>query len=269
MVGAPPGRVAGYLSGEPVDPQRLDAVAALLAADPEVLFITGAGMSADSGLPTYRGIGGLYEDAHVDEGIPIEVALSGPMFRRAPAVTWKYIKQIEAACRGAGPNAGHRALAELERRLDRVWVLTQNVDGLHQAAGSENVIPIHGDVHDLHCTRCAWEDRVADYAGLDDLPTCPACGAIVRPRVVLFEEMLPDRAMAALQRELAAGFDLVVAIGTTAVFPYIAGPVYQAAWSGLPTVEINPGESEVTGVVRHKLSCGAAEALTALLDRLG
>ncbi|MCP4872812.1 MAG: NAD-dependent deacylase [Proteobacteria bacterium] len=247
----------------------LDAVVDLLAGNPEVLFITGAGMSADSGLPTYRGIGGLYEDASVAEGMPIEVALSGPMFRRRPDVTWKYIKQIEAACRGAGPNDGHRALAALERHLDRVWVLTQNVDGLHDAAGSQNVIPIHGDVHNLHCTRCTWEERVEDYAGLADLPTCPSCEAIVRPRVVLFEEMLPSAGIDALGRELAAGFDLVVIIGTTAVFPYIAGPVFQAARAGLPTVEINPGRSEVTHYVQHRVEQGAAEALTAILRSLG
>lgn len=251
------------------DSATLHAVADLLSANPEVLFITGAGMSADSGLPTYRGIGGLYEDQRVDEGMPIEVALSGPMFRRRPEVTWRYIKQIEAACRGAGPNDGHRALAALERHLDRVWVLTQNVDGLHDAGGSRNVIPIHGDVHDLHCTRCTWQERVADYADLPDLPTCPACSAIIRPRVVLFEEMLPDEPIEALHRELAAGFDLVVIIGTTAVFPYIAGPVFQAAREGRPTVEINPGLSEVTEYVEHRIERGAADALTGILQRLG
>jgi NAD-dependent deacetylase len=225
-------------------------------------------MSADSGLPTYRGIGGLYEDQHVDEGVPIEVALSGPMFRSRPEVTWKYIKQIEAACRGAGPNDGHRALAALERHLDRVWVLTQNVDGLHSAAGSKNIIPIHGDVHDLHCTRCSWEERVEDYADLPELPTCPSCSAIIRPRVVLFEEMLPDRAVEALQRELARGFDLVIIIGTTAVFPYIAGPVFQASWRGVPTVEINPGRSEVSDTVQYRLAVGAAVALRSILKKL-
>jgi len=253
----------------PPDSAALDAVAALLGARPEVLFITGAGMSADSGLPTYRGIGGLYEDVDVDEGVPIEEALSGPMFRRRPEVTWKYIKQIEAACRGAGPNDGHRALAALERHLDRVWILTQNVDGLHHAGGSKQVIAIHGDVHDLNCTRCAWTDRVEDYAGLADLPTCPSCGAVTRPRVVLFEEMLPSGPIDMLGRELAAGFDLVVVIGTTAVFPYIAGPVFSAARAGIPTVEINPGHSEVSHVVQHRIRSGAAEALAGVLERLG
>jgi NAD-dependent deacetylase len=233
-----------------------------------LLFVTGAGVSADSGLPTYRGVGGLYDDGQTEDDLPIEVCLSGPMFRRDPARTWKYIRQIEQACRGARPNPAHLRIAELEQRRERVWVLTQNVDGLHAAAGSNKLIAIHGDVHRLTCTACAWRRRVDDYAELDALPRCPDCSAVIRPEVVLFEEMLPNAALRDLQRELERGFDAVIVIGTTAVFPYIAAPVLMAARQGRPTIEINPGVSEVSDLVDIHLRLGAAVAMDALCDAL-
>ncbi len=242
----------------------LERAAALLGAARRVLFITGAGMSADSGLPTYRGIGGLYDREQTAEGVPIEVALSGPMLSQRPALCWKYIAQIEQACRGAQPNRGHEILAAIEARVEHACVLTQNVDGFHRAAGSRNVIDIHGDVHRLRCVACDWRDWVDDYADLAIPPSCPACGALVRPEVVLFGEMLPGPALAALQRELRVGFDLVLTIGTTSVFPYIAQPVIAAARGGVPTIEINPGESEVSELVDLRLRAGAAETLAAL-----
>ncbi|GHS84804.1 hypothetical protein AGMMS50293_31480 [Spirochaetia bacterium] len=108
-------------------------IAALLARARRVLFITGAGVSADSGLPTYRGLGGLYEHDLTEEGIPIEDALSGEMLRRRPEIPWKYMTPIEENCRNAGPNAAHRLMAKWERELPYVMVLTQNIDGLQDA----------------------------------------------------------------------------------------------------------------------------------------
>ena len=235
-----------------------------------ILFVTGAGISADSGLPTYRGIGGLYEQESTEDGIPIEAALSGAMFQRDPALTWKYIHQIESACREAGPNRAHHAIAQLERRFDRVWTLTQNVDGLHRAAGSERVIDIHGDVHRLACTRCGHRWQVVNYAALDIPPSCAECDSLVRPEVVLFGEMLPFDRVRLLQTELSRGFDAVFTIGTTSVFPYIAEPVIDARRRGCMTVEVNPGTSEVSHIVDFRLRLGAADAmdlLVAALDR--
>ncbi len=251
-----------------IDPTVLDRVSEVFARAKSALFITGAGISADSGLPTYRGIGGLYEDATTDEGLAIEDALSGDMLRERPEVCWKYIHQIERACRGASWNRAHEVLALLERRYERTWVLTQNVDGFHRRAGSNNVIEIHGDVHQLACTRCAYRERVEDYAGLSIPPRCPDCGAIVRPEVVLFGEMLPGAAVAVLERELGRGFDLVVSIGTASAFHYIAGPVVLARRAGRDTVEINPGTTSVSHVVAHRIQNRAAVALDAIWRRL-
>lgn len=251
-----------------MDDRQISEIAKRLRGSRSVLFITGAGISADSGLPTYRGIGGLYEQEETDDGIPIEAALSGEMFQRDPALTWKYIHQIESSCRDAGPNRAHHVIAEFEQRFDRVWTLTQNVDGLHHAAGSAQVIDIHGDVHRLLCTRCGHRWRVRSYVGLDIPPSCPECASLVRPEVVLFGEMLPlDRARI-LQEQLMRGFDAVFSIGTTSVFPYIAEPVIDARRRGALTVEINPGTSEVSHIVNHRLRTGAAAAMDAVVRAL-
>lgn len=234
-----------------------------------ILVISGAGMSADSGLPTYRGVGGIYDNAGTEDGIPIERALSGEMLRVRPDICWKYIAQIERACRGAQPNEGHLALATLERSGREVWVLTQNVDGLHQEAGSRRVIPIHGDVHELQCTSCAYGVRVSDYSALQIPPRCPECGHLVRPRVVLFGEMLPYGAMHQLQTQLELGFDMVLSIGTTSVFPYIQAPVVQAASLGARSVEINMSDTEVSGCVDMCIRQRASTVLQELICGLG
>lgn len=244
------------------DPDIVDAVAATLQRAERVLFITGAGISADSGLPTYRGIGGLYHDRLTDDNLPIEEALSGAMLNRAPQITWKYLKQIEETCRGARYNDAHRIIALLEDHCN-VCVLTQNVDGLHRAAGSRNLIEIHGDLHDLYCRACGYRVTVSDYVALDIPPPCPQCRkGLLRPDVVLFGEYLPEDKLERLYAELAQGFDMVFSIGTTSVFPYIAEPV-RAAWrADVPTVEINPGTTAVTPYVEYKLAAGAAVSLS-------
>ena len=228
-----------------------------------VLFVTGAGISADSGLPTYRGIGGLYNDQTTEDSFSIETALSGAMLEANPAITWKYLHQIEHSCRGARFNDAHAIIAKWQDHFE-VCVLTQNIDGFHRDAGSRNLIEIHGDIHDLYCTRCDYATTVADYSGLTFPPACPQCHALVRPRVVLFGEVLPTHAVQHLYRELDQGFDLVFSIGTTSVFPYIAGPVVQASQMGIPTVEINPGDTNVTRFVDYKLAAGAAASLRAI-----
>jgi NAD-dependent deacetylase len=254
-----------------LDPAEVRHAADILRGARRALFITGAGISADSGLPTYRGIGGLYEDSATEDGVPIEVALSGPMLGANPALCWKHIGRIEEACRGAKHNGAHAFLAEFERRSPETWVLTQNVDGFHRDAGTRNLIEIHGNVHELFCMAksCGWTATVPDYASLTLPPRCPDCSALVRPAVVLFGEVLPDSAIRDLQREAMRGFDAVVSIGTTSAFPYIAGPVVVAAKSGIPTIEINPGESEVSGIVSVRLRAGAAAALAAVRAALG
>jgi NAD-dependent deacetylase len=247
--------------------RTIDAAVAVLRRSRSLLFITGAGLSADSGLPTYRGIGGLYEGAETEEGLPIEEALSGETLRRRPELSWKYLGRIEAAARGARPNRGHEVIAEMEGHFERVWTLTQNVDGFHRQAGSKNVLEIHGDMHKLFCPACGLRRTAQSYAGLTLPPPCPRCPALLRPAVVLFGEMLPEDVLAELHDQCSLGFDAVLSVGTTSVFPYIREPVLLAKSRGRPTIEINPGETGVTSVVDVKIALGAAEALDELWRR--
>jgi NAD-dependent deacetylase len=240
---------------------RVAYVVELMRASRSVLFITGAGLSADSGLPTYRGVGGLYDGRDAEEGLPIEELLSGACFQARPHLTWKYLLQIERAGRGAKPNRGHEVIAAAESRFERVWVLTQNVDGLHRQAGSRNVIDIHGD---LRCVQCTFEQVVKDYADLSAPPRCPDCKGMVRPDVVLFGELLPPRQLAVYKAETKRGFDLIFSVGTTSVFPYISAPVLDAYHFHKPSVEVNPGETDVTEFVTVKLRLGAATALDSI-----
>ena len=248
------------------DARRINDVVELLRGAQSLLFVTGAGLSADSGLPTYRGIGGLYNDDDVESGLPIEELLSGRQFRANPARTWKYLAEVGKAGIGRTPNRGHKVIAEMERHFPRVWVLTQNVDGFHRAAGSQNVIDIHGDLKFLRCTACDHQREAGDYTQLPLPPTCEKCAAVLRPNVVLFGESLPPQAVATLQREMRAGFDVVFSVGTTSVFPYIAGPVLDAHHRRKASVEINPGETDVSEYATVKLPMKAAVALHAIWD---
>lgn len=246
----------------------LERVATRLASARRVLFVTGAGISADSGLPTYRGIGGLYNDQHTDDGLPIEVALSGEVMEIQPEITWKHLAQIEATCRGAKPNAAHRIIAALQERVPTT-VLTQNIDGFHRQAGSTDLIEIHGDLFELYCPHCGHRETRSDYSGLKQLPPpCPHCLGHLRPAVVLFGEALPKPAVQRLEQILDEGYDLVFSIGTTSVFPYIAQPFIAARQFDALAVEINPTPTEVSRFADVAWRCGAATALEALWNAL-
>src|SRR5262249_8199805 len=190
------------------DDRAIHRVVDLLRLARRLLFVTGAGLSADSGMPTYRGPGGLYNTRRTTpHGVPIEQALSGPMLATRPEITWHSILELERPTRGAVPNRAHCVIAEMGGHFDAVWTLTQNVDGLHRRAGSRQVLDVHGDLHDLICTRCDYGVTVPDYAGLDQVPPlCPRCRGILRPAVVLFGEELPEGKMARLWHEFAVGF---------------------------------------------------------------
>ena len=255
--------------------QQLQALAAELCRARRVLFITGAGISADSGLPTYRGVGGLYNTEQTEEGYPIEQCLSASMFRARPEITWKYMLRIGEAVIQCQPNPAHKIIAHWEKefaqRGGKVVVFTQNIDGYHRLAGSENVLEIHGMLSELICTKCTWETsldlRASHHPLLQDaVPKCPKCQAIIRPRIVLFEEMLPRPVLVQFAEEFAGGngFDMVFSIGTSAMFPYITEPMYESIRCGKTTVEINPAVGELSHRVVYHLPMGAADALTRL-----
>ncbi len=250
--------------------QAIARVAQAIQQAERILIITGAGLSADSGLPTYRGLGGLYNGL-TPEGLPIEAALSGPMLQRDPALCWKYLAELGKACLGAQPNAGHEAIAELQRRKPGCWVLTQNIDGYHRRAGSpaERLIEIHGQLAPLYCQSCGAADpELAEHLQRPLPPRCAQCAGILRPPVVLFEEMLPEDAIGRLYQQVRQGFDVVLVVGTTASFPYIVEPVAQARRNGGFTVEVNPATTDLSDWVDVRLSGRALDVFPKLLSHI-
>ena len=250
-------------------PDNLTEIASLFRTAESILFITGAGISADSGLPTYRGVGGIYEQLSTADGISIEEALSATIFEARPDITWKYLWQLGAASARAKPNLAHRAIAKLETTKQNVWVMTQNVDGLHRAAGSKQLVEVHGYIFDLICTKCHRAYSAAEMlhgykAEVPLPPHCPKCTGVVRPQIVLYEENLSTKVEAALARLGRTSFDMVVSIGTTAVFSYIYRHILRARSSSVPCVEINPAETDISYLYSHRLRMSAVDAMEAI-----
>lgn len=249
---------------------KFERIVQFLRESKRVLFITGAGISVDSGLPSYRGKNGLFEGKRTEEGFEIETVISGEMLEVMPEMTWKYHLPMAKAVLEKSPNSGHIALAEIERAFaengGRMWILTQNIDGYHSMAGSQNVLEIHGNVRDIRCMKCEWRCGELDPENLLAIcetlpPKCPECGSIVRPGVVLFGETLPLDTLWKYQKELKKGFDLYFVIGTSALFSYIVHPIIDAKKNGTPTVQINPGKNDLNDYVDIQLDIGATEAI--------
>ena len=160
--------------------RKLEQVAALLTVAKRVLFITGAGVSAESGVPTFRGATGAFANGLTEEGLPFEEVLSGATLARDPKLSWKYFFRLELSIRGKEPNAAHRAMAALQSPDRAVCVATQNIDGLHQGAGSTNVIELHGNLRRIICTACDYRRYHETFEGLPDLPRCPQCDGLLR-----------------------------------------------------------------------------------------
>ena len=246
--------------------QVIAEVARILVDASSVLFITGAGISADSGLPTYRGIGGLYNGQVTADGVPIEDALSGPMFAKYPELTWKYLWQIGSACTCAVPNAAHQIIAEIEAEKNDTWVITQNVDGLHRSAGSRNLIEIHGHLFDLFCIGCGSEftatELLANFCVSTKLPPeCPKCSGVIRPKVVLFDEPLPSTVSKVLFDVSSREFEVVFVVGTSVVFDYINQPITFAESNDKPIVVVNPSRSGFSWSSQYHVQLRAADAM--------
>jgi len=199
-----------------------------------VFVLTGAGISAESGLPTFRASDGLWAGYNVEEICTPEA------LRRNPALVWEFYSKRRADCEKAGPNPAHVALAELEAQIPgRFFLCTQNVDDLHERAGSKNLIHMHGELAksrcERECGRAPLEDR-AVYASLDAVPHCP-CGGRLRPHIVFFGEIPLD--MARIEREIS-NCTLTLVIGTSGnVYP-AANFVHWARQAGARTVYIGP-----------------------------
>lgn len=238
-----------------------------------LLVLTGAGVSAESGLATFRDSNGLWEQHRVED------VASPDGFIRDPALVWKFYSLRRDQAKTVEPNAGHRALAEVEKRLeDRFLLVTQNVDGLHQRAGSERVIEIHGSLFRTKCSSCDLEpfDDHATYFERT-LPTCDRCEgrgrkALLRPDIVWFGEMLDPahmQAIDAFMRRAAGGPFVFMAVGTSgAVWP-AAGLVNLARSLGASTLLVNAEPADNTARFHRFVQARSAEALPALFGLKG
>ena len=220
-------------------------------------MLTGAGISAESGVPTFRGGAGLWKDYKPEDLATPEA------FARDPRLVWEWYDWRRGLIAKAVPNAAHRALVELEIRKPRFTLITQNVDGLHDLAGSGKILKLHGDIWRMRCTVCGanFPNR---RVPLPKIPPHCACGGLARPGVVWFGEPLPEGMMKEAEHASASAKVFLV-VGTSGVVHPAAGLVPYARQAGAKVIEINPEPSAVSGIVDCVLAGPAAELLPKLL----
>jgi NAD-dependent deacetylase len=233
-----------------------------LQGDGPVVALTGAGVSAESGLATFRGPGGMWEGRN-----PMELATPGA-FASEPLTVWRFYSWRREQAAAASPNPAHRALAALENRWDDFLLVTQNVDGLHERAGSRKVVRLHGSLWTLRCTGCGTEteDLRTDLGELP--PTCGGCSGMLRPGVVWFGEGLPQEALGRAGAASQAA-SLVLVAGTSAMVYPAAGLPLIARDAGAYVVEINPEPTPLSPNVDERLAGPAGEVLPELAAAAG
>lgn len=229
----------------------------LLRGARAVTVLTGSGVSAESGVPTFRdaqtGLWARYD--------PMELA-TPEAFARDPQLVWRWYSWRRGLVRAAAPNPGHYALAELERRVPSFILVTQNVDGLHGEAGSGSALELHGNIRR---TKCSREGTIVESPGDGEPPLCPDCGAYLRPDVVWFGEALPE-GMIESALEAARACDLFFSVGTSSLVYPAASIPYAALECGAEVVEINPAETSLTPQATYALRGTAGETLPRLLE---
>lgn len=221
----------------------------------KVAVLTGAGLSAESGIPTFRGAGGLWKQFRPEDLATPEA------FSRDPKLVWEWYDWRRGLIAAAGPNTGHRALADLARRIPVFTLITQNVDGLHQRAGSESPLEIHGSIWKLRCTACRreWLDLTVPL----ELPPKCACGAMARPGVVWFGENLPADIWTAAERA-ARECDVFLVAGTSAVVYPAASLVPLARAAGARVIEVNTEATPMSTIADCALQGKTGEILPKL-----
>lgn len=226
-----------------------------LAQANSIAVLTGAGISAESGIPTFRGPGGLWRSFRPEELATPEA------FTRDPRLVWEWYLWRRSIIAGAEPNAGHLALARLEARFgDRFTLVTQNVDGLHDRAGSRRILKIHGDIWLTRCNCCVYQRRDRVGASEPLPPICPECEGPLRPGVVWFGETLPRIVWAEAERAVAQS-DLLLVVGTSALVYPAAGLLQQAR----RVVEINLEETPYSEKVALSLRGACGQILPRLI----
>ena len=233
-----------------------ESVADKLHQAKKIVFVTGAGISQESGIPTFRGNDGLWRKYDPMQLATIDV------FYQNPKLVWEWYEDRRKNILAAKPNAGHAAIADLAK-YKQVWVLTQNIDGLHQRAGSKNVLELHGSIITIKCTVCDFKDKITN--GFSEIPPICKCGNILRPDVVWFGEPLPQNVWEEAMIQ-ASQCDVMVVAGTSlAVSPANLLPDY-AKQNGALMIEVNPEETLMSHSMDLSIRATSANTLPQIVS---
>jgi NAD-dependent protein deacetylase/lipoamidase len=219
-----------------------------------IVFFTGAGLSAESGIPTYRGRGGIWKEYNYED------YACQRAFERDPDKVWDFHDKRRAAVAACEPNDGHRTIAEVQRTQPGTTIITQNIDGLHARARARDVIELHGSLWRVRCDR---EHLVRDDTTVPMAPRRCACGAYFRPDIVWFEDSLDHRLLRRAEDALERA-DLIVSVGTSGVVYPAADLPRIAVEAGAISVEINLEDTPVSSLYQHRLRGRASELLSAM-----
>jgi NAD-dependent deacetylase len=239
----------------------VERLAELMLARRPCVVLTGAGISTESGIPDFRSPGGIW--AQYD---PLEYATIDA-FLADPAKVWDFYGKRLEMLGSAEPNDGHRALAELEERGWVRAVITQNIDGLHERAGSRALVEVHGSIRTSSCLDCGTVVPFAEVSAQLPVPLCPNCGRVLKPDVVMFGELLPEAAIARAM-QLAAQAGLLLVVGSSLEVYPVAGLPLETIAAGGSIAIVNRGETPFDSRAAVTIDAGAGETLRALAARL-
>jgi len=234
-----------------------DLIEALKMAK-RVVVLTGAGVSAESGVPTFRGPDGIWKKFKAEDLATLD------SFMARPELVWEWYNWRRDLMSNVKPNPGHMAITEMEVMFLSFWLVTQNVDGLHQRAGSKKVLPLHGNIFDSYCMECG--KYYADPPFKDGLPRC-SCGGLIRPDVVWFGEQL-DPELITKAFDAAEKAQVFLSVGTSAVVMPAASLPVVAKRSGAYVVEINPERTELSDMLDEFIEGKSGEVMPELVKRL-
>lgn len=234
-----------------------------------VFVVTGSGISAESGIPTFRGKEGYWRNLD-----PTKLA-TPTAFANDPKIVWEWYRHRRQLIRNSQPNAAHEAIVKLAAHAREFLLVTQNVDDLHTRAewngrqlSADQLVQIHGDIFVTHCSRCAFNQREKE-SDASEIPKCPRCQNLMRPGVVWFGEQLDPQAIQRVEQHLLGGpCDVVIVVGTTAVFSYIINWAIAAKGELGQLLEINPDESAISSYTTGAFREPAAKALPRVVNDL-
>jgi NAD-dependent deacetylase len=239
----------------------LEEVAKLVRKAHRVAVLTGAGISAESGVPTFRGKEGLWGKFRPEELATMDAFLANPK------IVWEWYNWRRKVIGEVKPNPGHYALAQLPKFFEEFTWITQNFDGLHRVAGSEQVLELHGNIHRNKCISCGKIHEEIAEIDPDNIPTCDSCGGKIRPDVVWFGEMLPERVInEAFQKSEEA--DVFFSVGTSAIVHPAASLPLAARRNNATIIEINPDRTPISDLVDYYFAARSGELLPSLITLL-